>query len=381
MDNLEHIIDIYQLINSENVGPVTFYKLIKEFGSANDAISNIQKFKRINLLDRTVAINACKEAYSQGIKLITYDSEYYPLCLKNIKDMPPLLYALGNIECLKAKVCVSIVGARNASINGRKIASRIAYDLTQQGIMVVSGMARGIDAAAHKGALYANNQQGATIAVLGTGVDVAYPEENTDLHQSIGEQGCIISAFAPHTLPQATNFPQRNQIVAAISKATLVIEAGIKSGSLITAKLADDYGRILFAVPGSPTETKNSGSNRLIKAGAHLTESAEDILQILSTSPDERWYNTTNTKQTMFDFNKITQNMPQHSNEKTQEIASKTKIIDYLSYEGVYVDEIIRALGKDASQVAMELLELEIAGKIERQSGNKVALIKGKNKE
>ncbi|MBR6663239.1 MAG: DNA-protecting protein DprA, partial [Alphaproteobacteria bacterium] len=266
---------------------------------------------------------------------------------------------------------ISIVGARNASINGRKTASRIAYDLTNSGVVVVSGMARGIDTAAHKGAMYACNQQGPTIAVLGTGIDVPYPDENTELYKQIAKQGCVISEFAPGTLPQTGNFPRRNKIVAALSIGTLIMEATQNSGSLITAKLAAEYGKHLFAVPGAPDEARSIGPNSLIKSGAVLTESAKDILETIhiDKSPNIKIFSTPKQSELLLEVE--TQNTPKEDN-------MQRKIIDYLNFDGVYVDEIIRASGLSEAEVALELLELEMVGKIERQSGNKVALIKHK---
>lgn len=367
----EEIVDILQLINSDNLGPVTFYKLLERFGSAKAAIEDIGSLKKVRLWPREKAVAVFENAGRQKIALITFNDELYPQLLRGLNDAPPLLFVRGNCELLNFSAGISVVGARNASINGRKTASRIAYDLTNRGIMVVSGMARGIDAAAHKGALYAQNQSGPTVAVLGTGVDVPYPDENAGLYEQIEEQGCIISEFLPGTLPQANNFPRRNRIVAALTQGTLVVEATAQSGSLITAQLAADYGRELFAIPGSPTEPRSIGPNRLIKNGAHLVETAEDITKVLhniSINPIPR---RKPQKQKEFAF--TAPEVPGSAPARTQ-----TKIIDYLNADGVYVDEIIRASGLDAAQVALELLELEMDGKIERQSGNKVALIKQK---
>lgn len=367
----EKIIDILQLINSENLGPITFYKLLHQFGSPKTAIENITCVKKVKISAKNNAIDVYEYCLKNKINIITYEDDIYPKNLLNLADAPPILFAKGNISVLQNLPAISIVGARNASINGRKTASRIAFELTNKDIMVVSGMARGIDAAAHKGAMYANNQQGATIAVLGTGVDVPYPDENQNLYEQIVEQGCVISEFAPGTQPQTANFPRRNRIVAAISSGTLVVEATDKSGSLITARLAADYGRMLFAVPGAPSEPRSCGPNNLIKCGAVLTDNAQDIIKFINSNKAVKPIKFAPLKQAEL----VLHNNPNIENDnKTQ----KTKIIDYLNSDGVYVDEIIRISGMNASEVALELLNLEMNGMIERQSGNKVALIKHK---
>ncbi len=367
----EEIIDILQLINSDNLGPATFYKLIAKFGSPQAAIENINCLKRVRLWPREKALAVAEKAQKQNIFIISFQDADYPQALKGLHDAPPVLFARGNPECLNSAQSISIVGARNASINGRKTASRIAYDLTNAGVMVVSGMARGIDAAAHKGALYAQGQTGGTVAVLGSGVDIPYPEENTDLYMQIAEQGCLISEFLPGTIPQANNFPRRNRIVAALSQGTLVVEATLKSGSLITAQLAAEYGKELFAVPGAPSEPRSLGPNKLIKEGARLVESADDITGVLHSNVNLSGKPRKLKIQKEFNFAAAAQ-------PASDSRAVQTKIIDYLNTDGVYVDEIIRASGQDAAQVALELLELEMDGRIERQSGNKVALIKQK---
>lgn len=371
MASAAEIIDIIQLINSENLGPVTFYKLLDKFGSPAAALEGAASLKKVRLFPRDKAAAVLDEAGIKGITLVSFLDEAYPQNLRGLPDQPPLLFARGNISCLNHQPSLSIVGARNASINGRKTAARIAHDLCNANVMIVSGMARGIDAAAHKGAMYAQAQSGPTIAVLGTGVNVPYPDENTALYEQIAEQGCIISEFLPGTLPQANNFPRRNKIVAALSQGTLVVEAAPQSGSLITARLAADYGRQLFAVPGSPAEARSQGPNLLIKDGAHLCENADDIIKVLHSSTKPLPKRAKSQIQQQLDFAVL-------EPEPAAAPTGKTKIIDYLNADGVYVDEIIRASGMSPAEVAMALLDLEMSGQIERQSGNKVALIKRK---
>lgn len=374
----EEIIDWIQLINSENVGPITFYKLLQQYKSAKSALSNLPP--KCKLFPRSEAKKEVELAKSKGIQILTINDSQYPENLKQIEDAPPVLYVKGNPEILNHPVSISIVGARNASINGRKLASKIAYDLTNNDVVVISGMARGIDSAAHKGAMHALNQQGPTIAVLGTGVDVIYPSENKDLYAQITTQGVVISEFALGTEPQANNFPRRNRIVSALSSGTLVVEATLHSGSLITSRLALEQGKDIFAIPGSPNDDRSQGPNQLIKDGAILVENANDIINILSVNNNHQIKSYTNKykenlKENLFD-KPIDKPLKTDNILNTENMLAKRPIIEYLSTTGVYVDEIIRDSGLDSASVSMELLELEMSGIIERQVGNKVALIK-----
>lgn len=364
----EQLIDWLQLINTENIGPITFYKLLQKYGSISVALDELSHTHRYNIYPRNKALEEINTANKNGVKIISFNSEFYPEGLKQLEDAPPLLYVLGNIELLKHPLTLSVVGARNASINGRKMASKISYDLTNNNILIVSGMARGIDSAAHKGAMYAKNQKGPTIAVLGTGIDVVYPAENLALYNQIREQGIIISEFPLGTQAQTGNFPRRNRIVAALSLGTLVVEATSHSGSLITARLALEQGKDIFAIPGSPQDTRALGPNKLIKDGATLVENADDILEALCIN---------NQKQITQYVDKLEKNVDipqkQISDNTTKETIS---LIDCMNKEGVLVDELIRSSGLSPQEVFSKLLELEMDGRIERQPGNKVALIK-----
>lgn len=372
----EEILDYLQLINTENIGPKTFFQFLKQFGSASNALQNLPA--KYHLIDRKFAENEVKLAKSLGIKILISSMPEYPQALLNIPDYPPVLYALGKTEILNSAYSCAIVGSRNASINGRKLASKIAYDLTNQGVVIISGMARGIDSSAHKGSLYAQNQQGATIAVLGTGIDIPYPTENTDLYHQIAKQGCLISEFPIGTKPQSMNFPRRNRIISGISRGVLVVEANLHSGSLITAYTAAEQGRDVMAVPGSPLDGRASGTNKLIKDGAALVENADDIITILQSStiyaptkPASQTELSDDLLTTPLDKRAKFDNIPEHKNSY-----SSSSVMSFLTPEGVYVDEIIEASGLDSAEVNAELLYLEIDGKITRLPGNKVALIK-----
>ena len=212
-----------RLINTDGIGPVTFYKLLKTCRSAENALRSLPpKFHPAPLAaaEREISL-----ARAKGIKILAFDNPEYPQKLRELEDAPPFLYVKGRTDILNRSPAVSVVGARNASINGRKLASRIAYDLTGAGVLIVSRMARGIDAASHKGAMYALEQNGPTVAVLGTGADIVYPAENFSLYEQIAAQGAVISEFPLGTEAQSGNFPRRNRIVSALADAVLVVEA------------------------------------------------------------------------------------------------------------------------------------------------------------
>lgn len=368
------ILDYIQLINSANIGPVTFYKLLRQYGSAEAALAALPAGRRT--FSRSAAQKEFELARRQNIRLFAFDDPEYPENLRAAEDAPPVIYVRGQINCLRQPLSLSIVGARNASLNGRKLASQISCELTSQGIMIVSGMARGIDTAAHKGAMFALNRSGSTVAVLGTGIDIAYPAENQKLCEQIAGQGAVISEFPLGTEPSAGNFPRRNRIVSALTDGTLVVEASLHSGSLITARLALEQGRDVFAVPGFPTDERSAGPNKLIKDGAFLVENAEDILNVLSADTCRKIPRTPRPVQTDLFVKPLDKESKTADIPDTASPDRETDILSLLTPAGVYVDELIRVSGLDSAAVSLRLLELEMEGRIERQVGNKVALIK-----
>lgn len=368
------ILDYIQLINSANIGPVTFYKLLRQYGSAEAALAALPAGRRT--FSRSAAQKEFELARRQNIRLLAFDDPEYPENLRAAEDAPPVIYVRGQINCLRQPLSLSIVGARNASLNGRKLASQISCELTSQGIMIVSGMARGIDTAAHKGAMFALNRSGSTVAVLGTGIDIAYPAENQKLCEQIAGQGAVISEFPLGTEPSAGNFPRRNRIVSALTDGTLVVEASLHSGSLITARLALEQGRDVFAVPGFPTDERSAGPNKLIKDGAFLVENAEDILNVLSVDARRKIPRTPRPVQTDLFVKPLDKESKTADIPDTASPDRETDILSLLTPAGVYVDELIRVSGLDSAAVSLRLLELEMEGRIERQVGNKVALIK-----
>lgn len=285
-------------------------KLLREFGSPEAIFSASLTALEAQRLPAAVAqaiysgqplSAAAKElanAQAIGCRLLTWDEPQYPARLREIYDPPPLLYVKGNVELLNRHM-VSIVGARRPTPYGNQMAERLARDLAARGLVITSGLARGIDASAHKGALGASS--GATVGVLGCGIDIVYPKENKKIFQEIEQRGAIVSEFPLGTFPAPQNFPIRNRVIAGIGLGVVVVEGAQYSGSLITARLAMEFGREVFGVPGNATQAASFGPNQLIKQGAKLVTSWEDVIEELPTavraelmpvetaSPEERW--------------------------------------------------------------------------------------------
>lgn len=363
------IINALRLINTSGIGAVAYYRMIATHGSEQAALAALAAIGRTSWsIERArQEIELCA---AQGIKILLYNDPEYPSVLKNISDYPPVLYVKGNPQALNLPRNIAIVGSRAASSNGCRIAARIAEELAQHQIGIISGMARGIDSAAHCGALTA--QGGLTVAVLGTGVDVIYPDENHNLYEQIAEHGCVISEFPLGTSGLAANFPRRNRIISGLSQGVLVVEAGLKSGSLITADYAIKQGKMLFAVPGTPDVSRSSGSNFLIKKGAVLADCADDILLALKQHPTQSFMQNSQAQQKVLVF--ADNDVKFSKNEKENDIDSP--LAEFLTVDGVDIDELIRLTGQNSSTVANQILELELSGVVRRISGNKIALIK-----
>ena len=364
MVETDKIISALRLINTPKIGAVAYFKILNKYGNEDDAISALEKIGRTPWSIERAQLEL-ENCYSAGIDIIPYSDEQYPVILKNISDPPPLLYVKGNIKALHFSRSIAIVGSRSASINGRHLAEEIAHDLANKDVCIVSGMARGIDASAHHGAL--TSDIGSTVAVLGTGVDVIYPPENRELYNQIAEKGCIISEFPLKTLGSPTNFPRRNRIIAGLSQAVLVVEAGLNSGSLITAQHAMKQAKPIFAMPGTPDFSHSSGSNMLIKKGAYLVENAMDIWPHLQKSKILPPNITPKQKVLVFPNNDV-------KFSKNENIDSS--LVDFLTVDGVDIDELIRLTGKTAAELFALISELELGGVVRRVSGNRIALIK-----
>lgn len=362
------LISWLRLIRTENVGPVTFHQLLETYGSADKALEALPDLaakggRKAPL--RTPPESAVKKEIDKLHKLggnfITAADEAYPLALSALHDAPPVIATLGNLALLQ-EPSLAIIGARNASLNGKKFAQKLARDLGQSGHIITSGLARGIDTAAHEGALATG-----TIAVLAGGVDVIYPEENTNLYKNIKETGLIVSEFPMGTKPMAQHFPRRNRIVSGLSKGVVVVEATLKSGSLITARMAGDQGRDVFAVPGHPADPRASGPNALIRDGAVLVRSAEDILEHLQSFSGCALHDSASNENANFIA------PPGAAPQITA--AMRTQLLENLSYHAIGIDELIRTCHFSIGTMQTLLLELELAGRIKRLPGNAVALI------
>lgn len=299
-----------------------------------------------------------------GSRIVTLADPDYPPLLKEIAVPPPLIFCRGSLDCLTGGA-VAIVGSRRASLGGRKLASHLAEQLAQRGLTVVSGLARGIDTAAHRGALEAG---GTTIAVMGSGIDVIYPPENEGLARSISASGAVLSEFPPGTAPLRQNFPMRNRVISGISLGTVVVEAAGTSGALITAGFALEQNRSVFAVPGSPGVSGSKGTNRLLKQGARLVESVDDIMEEIE--PQIAWTESKAAAGAGRPEGAVPAGDgktlpgggygPGGTSPGLQK--EEREVLDLLSDKPVHVDEISRALGTEAGVTLGLLLMLEARG-------------------
>ncbi len=363
--------DWLRLIRSENVGTVTFFRLLERFGSARAALDALPDLARQGgrrnyvIYPENRADDELARLNAIGAKLIAWCEPDYPVALRAVEGGPPLFSALGNTDLL-SRPSVAVVGARNGSANGLSFARKLAAELGRGGhgfddLVVTSGMARGMDAAAHHGAL-----ETGTIAVLGGGVDVVYPTENARLYDDIVERGLVIAEMAVGTKPSARLFPIRNRLISGLSLGVVVVEASPRSGSLITARLALEQGREVFAVPGAPGDPRTRGTNGLIRDGAILTESSADVLRALGTPGA-----LSSGAQNSFDFNVV-----KVTGERENEIdQARPRIKELLGNSPVAVDELVRNCQFSIAVVSAVLLELELAGRLERHPGNRVCQI------
>lgn len=366
-----------RLARAEGIGAITARMLIARHGSARDAIAALPRIARGRTI--TVPDEAAAEAEEAalarlGARLLVLDDPDYPHALAAIEDAPLALAVLGDPAQL-ARRSVAIVGARNASAGGRMLAERLARELAEAGIGVVSGLARGIDAAAHQGALAAG---GVTVAAIATGLDRPYPPEHAELQARIAETGAVVAEAPLGTAALPKLFPRRNRIIAGLALGVVVVEAAPKSGSLITARLALEAGRELFAVPGSPLDPRSRGANDLIRQGAHLVESAEDVLAHLPEGPPAEPFRLalalpaeTEDAPEPEPHDEVTEPAGPPGDEVAAALAALSTL---LSPSPVTVDELLRRCPCSAPAVSAALLELDLEGRIERLPGNRVAL-------
>ena len=367
----DETIDILRLIRSENVGPRTFASLIKLFGSPKVAIANIGEFSIRGGRSKPIKVATENEVEKElalleqnGSGLITYKSPEYSKLLLEIPDCPPVISYKGNIKLLNNSKSIAIVGARNASANGRAFAAKIARELIEQNYIVVSGLARGIDTAAHQ----VNPSK--TIAVLAGGIDYIYPPENGNLYNQISHQGLIIAELPIGSKPLSQHFPQRNRLISGLSLGTVIIEASLKSGSLITARTTLEQNREVFAVPGFPLDPRCQGTNKLIKEGAYLVESVNDIISNLPNYEKLIGF--------VEDSARNKNNFISLTDKSYQDIITdsmRRQILELLSATAINIDVLIKETSLPLPILYTIILELELAGKIVRYPGNKVSLI------
>jgi DNA processing protein len=355
-----------RLLRSPNIGPVSYRQLLQRYGDAVAALAALPDLAPRAGTPYRAAPEARIEAEiaavkRSGARYLFHDSPDYPPLLREAEAAPPIMVVRGD-AALARRPTVAIVGARNASAAAVKLARDFATALAEAGYTIVSGLARGIDGAAHRGALSVGASGGGTIGVIASGIDIAYPPEHAELQERVAAEGLLIAEQPPGTEPLARHFPSRNRIIAGLAAGTLVVEAAPRSGSLITARLAAEQGREVMAIPGSPLDSRAQGCNQLIRDGAVLVQSPEDVAELLSA----------------FDG--------------TPRSTFREAAPDYLSFEGepaahdpadiagllttapVSVDELIRQSGEGASAVQLALLELEIAGRLLRHAGGRVSL-------
>ncbi|WP_422366340.1 DNA-processing protein DprA [Pelagibius sp.] len=360
-------LDWLRLIRSENVGPVVFRQLLQRFGTPGAALAELPALagrggarRRIRLCTNEQAEAEMTAARKAGVRLLALCEPDYPALLRSIDDAPPVVAVLGDPAVLSLPA-VGIVGARNASANGRRFAETLARELSETGFAVVSGMARGIDTAAHKGSL-----AHASVAVLAGGADIIYPPENADLHNNLQQAGAIISEMPLGTTPQARHFPRRNRLISGLCLGIVVVEAARRSGSLITARFAAEQGRDVFAVPGFPLDPRAAGCNHLIREGATLIESAAQVLEDLGRFA----HRPLNLPEEPPSPEAVPAQPSEHSNPDENMYRD---VEGLLGAEPLMVDDLIRRSGLPVATIHSILLDLELAGRIERHPGNRVA--------
>ena len=361
-----HLLAALRLARSRTIGPSLWRRLVERFGDPQSALQALPdlakrggKREALEICTLDAAEAELEALRALGGRMLVLGEGDYPMALAAIADPPPILAVLGEIELLHRN-SIGIVGARNASLNGRRIAGELADGLGAQGLVVVSGLARGIDTAAHQAALASG-----TIACVAGGIDQIYPAENEQLYRDIAGQGAIVAEAPLGAAPTARHFPRRNRVIAGLSLGTVVVEASLGSGSLITARLALEQDRDVFAVPGSPLDPRCRGSNDLLRQGAHLVENAADVMENLTpidphAPPAPRPARMKVVRQT---------------EAPALEPIAPEALEKLLGPAPTEIDELVRRSGASAASVAANLLELELAGRLERHADNTVSLL------
>ncbi len=370
----EGIEDYLRLTHADGVGPVLFGRLVKQFGSVENALqTSVSEMTRVEGIGYATAEKIARSRLSydvskeigladkHGVTLIHWNDVRYPAALKSVYDPPPVLYVRGTLDRSDA-LSVAIVGSRRCSAYGSEQASRFAHLLASSGLTIVSGLARGIDTAAHRGALSA---KGRTIAVQGCGLAMVFPSENAKLAQMIAESGAVVSELPMEYEPLSENFPARNRIIAALSLGTLVVEAPHNSGSLLTARAALEYDRDVMAIPGKIDSPLSGGCHKLIKEGARLVDSLDDILDTLGCVgqglkehvADAAVQAEQKARATLFDMTRITLS------------AVEKEILDSFDGEPLHTEQVIAKSGLTAGQVHASMISLQLKGLIKQLPG------------
>lgn len=356
-------LDWLRLIRTEQVGPRTFRALINQFGTAAAALEALPGLARRggrssapHIPTRTEAEGEMTALARLGGRLVVSGDPDYPPALRALDDAPPVLAVRGSAALLAAPK-VAIVGARNASAAGRTMAARLAREIAEGGYVIVSGLARGIDAAAHAAALDLG-----TIGVFAGGLGRPYPQENVPLIEEMAVKGALVSEMPVAWEPRARDFPRRNRLVSGMSLGVVVVEAAERSGSLITARLAGEQGREVFAVPGSPLDPRAGGTNRLLKSGATLVTVAADVLEALAPL-------LLHPPTGDMEAPTLPPSRPEPSDD------ARARIVELLGPVPTYPDDLVRLSGAHASEVQIVLLELDLAGRLERHAGGAVSLM------
>lgn len=349
-----------RLIRTPTIGPITYRQLIARFGSADAAIDALPDLaargggRAPKVVDAGSVEREIAAVEKLGAHYLFLDDAEYPPLLAELDNAPAAITLRGDLS-LARRTTVAMVGARNASAAACRFARGLAVELGREGVVVVSGLARGLDTAAHNGSLATG-----TIGVIASGIDIGFPPENRDLQEAVAQQGLLIAEQPPGMEPLARNFPHRNRIIAGLAIGTIVVEAAPKSGSLITARLANEAGRDVMAVPGSPLDPRAQGCNQLIREGATLVQSAADILESI------RPIDARMVRSPVSDFAATPPADPDDADRRT--------VVDLLGPVPVAIDELIRQSGLPPAMLATVLLELELAGRLERHAGGRVSL-------
>ena len=357
-------LDWLRLIRSENIGPATFIELIKRFGTASNALEALPDIvkkargHKIKIASRETVERELDQIYGLGGRTVCLGEPDYPKALRAADAPPPVLTVRGNSDILHRDI-IAFVGSRNASLAGCKFTQSLAKEVGAAGYATSSGLARGIDAAAHQATLDTG-----TIAVFAGGIDHIYPHQNEKLaHQIVEHGGLLVSEMPFGWKPRAQDFPRRNRIVAGLALGLVVVEAAKRSGSLISARLANEMGRLVFAVPGSPLDPRSEGANLLIKQGAQLVSEAQDIVQAISPLTGAH-------QQASYSLEED----GEYSSDDPPSDDDRAALLNALGPTPTNIDELVRFTGIELGKLQFMLLELDLAGKLERQSGNRVSL-------